>query len=52
MGCKKTVEIIKELDWKGEIVRRDAQGNYDYEKIECIMQGVRDFIKFLKKRLR
>jgi N-acetyl sugar amidotransferase len=46
---KKQVEIIKkELDWKGEIVE-GIPGNYDYEKIECIMQGVRDFIKFLKR---
>ena len=22
---------------------------YDYEKIECYMQGVRDYIKFIKR---
>ena len=47
---KEQVKIIKEeLDWKGEIVEGIPQ-EYDYEKIECIMQGSRDFIKFLKKR--
>ena len=23
--------------------------NYNYEKIECILQGTRDFIKYLKR---
>lgn len=46
---KKQVKIIKEeLDWKGDIVEGVPE-NYDYEKIECIMQGTRDFIKFLKR---
>ena len=22
---------------------------YDYEKVECFMQGVRDYLKFLKR---
>ena len=46
---KKQVEIIKkELDWKGEIVEGIPE-QYNYEKIECIMQGSRDYIKFLKR---
>jgi N-acetyl sugar amidotransferase len=43
------VEIIeRELDWK----RQKVEGippQYGYEKIECYMQGVRDYIKFLKR---
>jgi len=46
---KKQVEIIKsELDWKGDMVE-GIPPEYDYEKIECIMQGVRDYIKFIKR---
>lgn len=46
---KKQVEIIKkELDWKGDNVEGIPE-NYNYEKIECMMQGVRDYIKFLKR---
>ncbi len=46
---KKQVKIIKsELDWKGEEVEGIPK-NYDYEKIECMMQGVRDYIKYLKR---
>lgn len=46
---RKQVELIeKELDWK----RDEVEGippEYGYEKIECYMQGVRDYIKFLKR---
>ena len=46
---RKQVEIIKrELGWKGDNVEGIPQ-EYDYEKIECMMQGVRDYIKFLKR---
>tara|TARA_A100001011_G_scaffold393110_2_gene482181 strand:- start:1460 stop:2191 length:732 start_codon:yes stop_codon:yes gene_type:complete len=46
---KKQVSIIKkELGWKGDIVENVPDG-YDYEKIECYMQGVRDYIKFIKR---
>lgn len=46
---KKQVEIIKkELDWEGEVVEGVPE-EYDYEKIECMMQGSRDFTKFLKR---
>ncbi|HAR62793.1 MAG TPA: N-acetyl sugar amidotransferase [Candidatus Margulisbacteria bacterium] len=46
---KKQVEIIKqELGWTGQ----DVEGIppiYDYEKIECQFQGVRDYAKYIKR---
>lgn len=46
---RKQVEVIEqELDWKRDEVEGIPQ-EYGYEKIECYMQGVRDYIKFLKR---
>lgn len=46
---RKQVDIIKkELGWKGDNVEGIPQ-EYNYEKVECMMQGVRDYIKFLKR---
>ena len=46
---KRQVKIIKdELGWKGDNVEGIPE-EYNYEKIECMMQGVRDYIKFLKR---
>jgi N-acetyl sugar amidotransferase len=46
---KKQVKIIKEkLEWQGDRVENVPE-EYDYEKIECWMQGVRDYIKFIKR---
>ena len=46
---KKQVEIIKkELGWRGNKVEGIPE-MYDYEKVECFMQGVRDYLKFLKR---
>lgn len=46
---KKQSEIItKELDWQGDEVE-NVPGMYSYEKIECYMQGVRDYLKFIKR---
>ena len=46
---RKQVEIIKkELDWEGDQVE-GIPAEYDYEKIECVLQGVRDYTKFLKR---
>ena len=46
---RKQVEIIKrELGWKGQAVE-GIPAQYDYEKIECMMQGVRDYLKFIKR---
>ena len=46
---KKQVKIIQdELGWRGEEVE-GVPPEYSYEKIECFMQGVRDYIKYLKR---
>ncbi len=46
---KRNVETIKrELGWQGDEVE-GVPPQYDYEKIECYMQGVRDYLKFLKR---
>ncbi|MEE2876148.1 MAG: N-acetyl sugar amidotransferase, partial [Chloroflexota bacterium] len=46
---KKQVDVIKrELGWKGDQVE-NVPPEYNYEKIECYMQGVRDYIKYIKR---
>jgi len=46
---KKQVGIIQEeLGWKGEIVE-GVPHEYNYEKIECAMQGIRDYLKYIKR---
>ena len=46
---KKNVDVIKkELDWKGTAVE-GIPPLYDYEKIECRFQGVRDYCKYIKR---
>ncbi len=46
---KANVDIIKkELGWKGQNVE-GVPPEYDYEKIECTFQGMRDFAKFVKR---
>lgn len=46
----KQSEIIKkELDWRGDEVEGMPPDVYSYEKIECYMQGVRDYLKYLKR---
>ncbi len=46
---KKQVKILQdELDWQGDEVE-NVPPQYSYEKIECYMQGVRDYIKFIKR---
>jgi len=48
-NTKKQSEIIKkELGWKGNSVEGVPLG-YDYEKIECMFQGVRDYLKYIKR---
>ena len=48
-NTKKQVEMIKkELGWKGQ----DVEGippEFDYEKIECRWQGIRDYCKYIKR---
>lgn len=41
--------IMDELGWKGDEVEGMPPDMYSYEKIECAMQGVRDYLKFLKR---
>lgn len=46
---KKQVEIIKrELDWEGDEVE-GVPAEYNYEKIEDMMQGIQDYLKFIKR---
>lgn len=46
---KKQAEIIQhELAWRGDQVEGVPPG-YPYEKIECFLQGVRDYLKFIKR---
>ncbi len=46
---KKQVGIIQEeLGWKGEVVE-GVPAEYNYEKIECAMQGIRDYLKYVKR---
>ena len=40
--------IQDELGWQGDLVE-NVPGQYNYEKIECYMQGVRDYIKYIKR---
>ena len=40
--------IQSELGWKGDHVE-NVPPEYRYEKIECYMQGVRDYIKYIKR---
>lgn len=47
---KEQVKIIqRELGWKGDEVEGMPWEEYPYEKIECYMQGMRDYIKYLKR---
>jgi N-acetyl sugar amidotransferase len=41
--------IMEELGWEGDQVEGMPWELYPYEKIECYMQGVRDYIKYLKR---
>jgi N-acetyl sugar amidotransferase len=45
---EQTKIIERELRWKGDEVE-GVPPEYSYEKIECFMQGVRDYLKFLKR---
>lgn len=41
--------IQDELGWEGDQVEGMPWDIYPYEKIECYLQGVRDYIKYLKR---
>lgn len=46
---KRQYQIIHdELGWQGDRVE-NVPPEYQYEKIECYMQGVRDYIKYIKR---
>lgn len=48
-NTKRQVEIIKrELGWRGQAVE-GVPPQYDYEKIECMFQGMRDYAKYVKR---
>jgi len=44
-----TKTIEDELGWRGDQVEGMPWEEYSYEKIECSMQGMRDYIKYLKR---
>jgi len=46
---KQSKLIMDELGWQGDQVEGMPPEHYNYEKIECHMQGVRDYLKFLKR---
>ena len=46
---KQSALIMEELGWEGDRVEGMPPDRYNYEKIECHMQGVRDYLKFLKR---
>jgi N-acetyl sugar amidotransferase len=47
---KTQVGIIQsELGWQGDQVEGMPWDDYPYEKIECHLQGMRDYIKYLKR---
>ncbi len=48
-NVKNQVDLIKrELGWQEDVVE-GVPSQYGYEKIECGLQGVRDYIKFIKR---
>jgi len=46
---KKNTQLIKsELDWEDDL-NAGIPPEYSYEKVECQMQGIRDYIKYIKR---
>ena len=45
---KNVIKIKKELGWQGDEVE-GVPKEYDYEKIECMFTGVRDYLKYIKR---
>lgn len=46
---KQSSVIAEELGWRGDEVEGMPSGMYEHEKIECWLQGCRDYLKFLKR---
>jgi N-acetyl sugar amidotransferase len=40
--------IERELGWRGDQVE-GVPGEYSYEKVECFVQGVRDYLRYIKR---
>jgi len=48
-NVRKQAEIIrKELDWRWDVVEGIPK-SYGYQKIECMLYGMRDYLLFIKK---
>jgi N-acetyl sugar amidotransferase len=48
-NVQKQVQLIQdELGWEMDTIESGLPGN-TYEKIECMLQGVRDYVKYLKR---
>jgi len=48
-NARKQAEIIrKELDWRWDVVEGIPK-SYGYQKIECMLYGMRDYLLFIKK---
>jgi N-acetyl sugar amidotransferase len=45
---QQSATIERELGWQGDQVE-NVPPQYQYEKIECYVQGVRDYIKYIKR---
>jgi N-acetyl sugar amidotransferase len=45
---EQTLVIERELGWRGDRVE-GVPDEYGYEKIECFMQGVRDYLRYIKR---
>ncbi len=46
---KRQTEIIqRELGWQGDAVE-GVPAEFSYEKVECFLQGVRDYLRFIKR---
>ncbi|MDD5593358.1 MAG: N-acetyl sugar amidotransferase [Candidatus Margulisbacteria bacterium] len=45
---KQSELIMSELGWEGDVVEGVPPG-YSYEKVECMLTGMRDYIKFIKR---
>jgi len=45
---KQAALISKELGWKGDL-KEGVPEEYYYDKVECAFQGIRDYLKYIKR---
>lgn len=45
---KQSAIISKELGWRGDI-KEGVPEEYYYDKVECAFQGIRDYLKYIKR---